>query len=114
MKWINLALSLLIVSLAQTQVLQHVEPGNWWAGMEHHQVQILLHGQEIAKYKVEVSGLTILEEIRTENPNYIFVTLETKDKVAGTYPIKLLDKKKGYQVLTEYLSFEEKKERRLK
>ncbi|TAF84343.1 MAG: alpha-amlyase, partial [Flavobacteriia bacterium] len=94
MKWINLALCLLLTSLAYTQVFKHVEPANWWVGMEHHQVQVLLHGQEIAKYKVEVSGLQILDEIRTENPNYIFVTLETKDKVAGTYPIRLMDKKK--------------------
>lgn len=94
MKWINLALCLLFTSLAYTQVFKHVEPANWWVGMEHHQVQVLLHGQDIAKYKVEVSGLQILDEIRTENPNYIFVTLETKDKVAGTYPIKLMDKKK--------------------
>lgn len=94
MKWIDLALSLLIVSLAQTQVLQHVEPANWWVGMEQHQVQVLLHGPQIAKYKVEIGGLQILEEIRTENPNYIFVTLETQDKVAGAYQIRLLDKKK--------------------
>lgn len=94
MKWINLALCLLFTFLSYAQVFKHVEPANWWVGMEHHQVQVLLHGQEIAKYKVEVSGLTILEELRTENPNYIFVTLETKDKVAGTYPIRLMDKKK--------------------
>ena len=94
MKWINLALCLLFTSLAYTQGFKHVEPSNWWVGMEHHRLQVLLHGQEIAKYKVEVSGLTILEEIRTVNPNYIFVTLETKDKVAGTYPIRLMDKKK--------------------
>lgn len=94
MKWINLSFFLLLFSLAQAQVLQHVEPGNWWVNMEHHQVQVLLHGPQISKFRVEVSGLAVLEEIRTENPNYIFVTLETKDKVAGTYPIKLLDNKK--------------------
>ncbi len=94
MKWINLSFFLLLFSFAQAQVLQHVEPGNWWVNMEHHQVQVLLHGPQISKFRVEVSGLVVLEEIRTENPNYIFVTLETKDKVAGTYPIKLLDNKK--------------------
>jgi len=94
MKWNNLFLIFLFFGAFRAQVLQHVEPANWWAGMEHHQVQVLLHGQEIAKYKVEVSGLQIIEEIRTENPNYIFLTLETAQKVAGTYPIRLIDKKK--------------------
>lgn len=94
MKWNSLFLIFLFFGAFRAQVLQHVEPANWWVGMEHHQVQVLLHGQEIAKYKVEVSGLQIIEEIRTENPNYIFLTLETAQKVAGTYPIRLMDKKK--------------------
>ena len=94
MKLNSLIIALLLCLYSQAQILQHVEPANWWVGMEHHQVQVLLHGPEIAKYKVEVGGLQILEQIRTENPNYIFVTLETKDKVAGAYQIRLLDKKK--------------------
>ncbi|MFM6946301.1 MAG: glycoside hydrolase family 13 protein [Flavobacteriales bacterium] len=94
MKWSSLFFVMMLVIQAHSQVLQHVEPSNWWVGMEHHQVQVLLHGPQIAKYKVEVSGLSILEEVRTENPNYIFITLETQGKVAGEYPIRLLDKKK--------------------
>ncbi len=94
MKWNSLLFAFSMLLICRAQVLDHVEPANWWVGMEHHQVQVLLHGTDIAKYKVEVSGLNILEEIRTENPNYIFITLETKNKVAGNYPIKLSDKKK--------------------
>jgi glycosidase len=94
MKWTSLLFVFFAISTSFAQLLQHVEPANWWVGMEHHQVQVLLHGPQISKYKVEVSGLTILEQVRTENPNYIFVTLETQNKVAGTYPIRLLDKKK--------------------
>ena len=94
MKWSSLLFVCFAISTSFAQLLQHVEPANWWVGMEHHQVQVLLHGPQISKYKVEVAGLTILEQIRTENPNYIFVTLETQNKVAGTYPIRLIDKKK--------------------
>ncbi len=94
MKWSSLFFVFMLVLQANSQVLQHVEPSNWWVDMEHHQVQVLLHGPQIAKYKVEVGGLAVLEEIRTENPNYIFLTLETKGKVAGDYPIRLFDKKK--------------------
>jgi glycosidase len=94
MKWNSLIFAFFALSTSFAQLLQHVEPANWWVGMEHHQVQVLLHGPQISKYKVEVAGLTILEQVRTDNPNYIFVTLETQNKVAGTYPIRLLDKKK--------------------
>lgn len=78
----------------QAQVLKHVEPANWWVGMEHHEVQVLLHGTNIAHFQVEVAGLPITSILKTENPNYLFVSLETQGKVAGTYPIKLMDKKK--------------------
>ena len=94
MKWNSLFFVCMLVLQASAQTLQHVEPANWWVGMEHHQVQVLLHGPQIAKYKVEVGGLPVLEEVRTENPNYIFITLETQGKVAGDYQIRLLDKKK--------------------
>ena len=94
MKWSSLFFVCMLVLQASAQTLQHVEPANWWVGMEHHQVQVLLHGPQIAKYKVEVGGLPVLEEVRTENPNYIFITLETQGKVAGDYQIRLLDKKK--------------------
>ncbi|MEN9700513.1 MAG: hypothetical protein RLZZ301_1711 [Bacteroidota bacterium] len=85
---------LLSVQVSFSQVLQHVEPANWWVGMQHHQVQVLLHGSNIAQYRVEVGGLTILGIEKTENPNYQFVTLETQGKVAGSYFIRLYDKKK--------------------
>ena len=80
--------------LAQKVKLTHVEPMNWWVGMKHHQVEILLHGDAISKYQVEVQGLPILGIVKTENPNYIFVTVETEGRNSGKYPIRLLDKGK--------------------
>ena len=85
---------LFFANAANAQLLKHVEPANWWVNMEHHEVQILLHGTNIANFQVEVAGLPMTGIVKTENPNYLFVTVETEGKVAGTYPIKLMDKKK--------------------
>jgi len=74
--------------------IQHVEPMNWWAGMKHSQIQLLLHGENIARFTVESPSFPILEIIKTENPNYMFVTIETKDRNSGKYAIRLVDKKK--------------------
>ena len=93
---------------AQKINLSHVEPGNWWVGMKHHQVQVLLHGPQIANYTPSVKGLNVLGIIKTENPNYLFITVETQDKNAGTYPIILSDKKKK-----EVARFEFKLEERI-
>jgi len=92
----------------QKMILSHVEPGNWWVGMKHHQVQVLLHGPQIANYTPSVQGLNVLGIIKTENPNYLFITVETQDKNAGTYPIILSDSKKK-----EVARFEFKLEERI-
>lgn len=77
-----------------TSLLQHVEPANWWAGMNYAEVEVLLHGKDISKFSVLVKGLDILEVKKTENPNYLFVKVNTKNKPVGSYPIQLSDGKK--------------------
>lgn len=77
-----------------TSLLQHVEPANWWAGMNYAEVEVLLHGKDISKFSVLVKGLDILEVKKTENPNYFFVKVNTKNKPVGSYPIQLSDGKK--------------------
>ncbi|AZQ45168.1 alpha-amlyase [Nonlabens ponticola] len=63
-----------------------VEPPNWWADMEHSQVEVMLYGEYMGQVDFE-SDLPIVKVRRTENPNYAFVTLETKGKGPGTYSI---------------------------
>ena len=69
--------------LSQKDVLQHVEPPNWWTNMEHHAVEVMLHGKNIANYTVSVDGLTLLGVSKTENPNYLFVTIDTRNLKAS-------------------------------
>lgn len=81
------------------QSFEHVEPMNWWANMKHSQVELLIHGKNIANFQVSVKDLTILAVKKTENPNYQFITVETKGMPVGSYPITLSD---GKKVLATY------------
>jgi glycosidase len=74
--------------------IEHIEPMNWWSGMKHSQIQLLLHGENISRFTVESPSFPIVGILKTENPNYLFVTIETKDRNAGKYPIRLIEKKK--------------------
>ncbi len=65
--------------------LTHMEPPFWWEGMQHHELEIMFHGKDISKLKVETKDFTILKTIKTENPNYIFLTIETKGVNDGIY-----------------------------
>lgn len=92
MKYIITLMGLFTFGMTHAQI-QRVEPPFWWEGMHYSQVQVLLYGKNIAQYNVE-SDLPVVNILKTENPNYLFVTVDTKDKKAGNYTISLLQKKK--------------------
>ncbi|SHH47114.1 glycoside hydrolase family 13 protein [Wenyingzhuangia marina] len=77
--------------------IQHLEPSFWWEGMKYHQVQIMVHGKNIANLSVSAKNIEILEVTKTQNPNYLFVTLETQNLTSGTYPITFKKNKKVVQ-----------------
>lgn len=83
---------------AQQYDLKRIEPRNWWTEMNYSQVQVMLYGSNISELDVVSKELTIISVTKTENPNYIFVTLETKSAVAKVYNIEL--QKKGKSKLT--------------
>lgn len=91
--------SVFLGAAQKTKKLTHVEPPNWWAGMEHHQVQLLLHGPNISEDSITIPGIEILEVLRTSNPNYLFVTIETEGKNPGPYEIEIT---KGKKIITTY------------
>mgnify|MGYP000099844657 FL=1 len=70
MKINRLLLLLLSVSLTTyAQKVKKIEPPNWWVGMNHNQVELLVYGDEIATYTPSISNEFIkLKEIKkTEN-----------------------------------------------
>lgn len=92
-----LTLIYFVYNMMNAQV-QRVEPPFWWSGMQHSKLQVLLYGKHIAQYNV-TSDLPITEVKKTENPNYLFVTLATEGKAAGKYTLTLLKGKKKVQTI---------------
>ncbi|MES2387045.1 MAG: glycoside hydrolase family 13 protein [Bacteroidota bacterium] len=64
-------------ALAAFPVVDKVEPANWWVGMKHNKVQVLMHGDGLAKAQAKLSypGVTISGTAVGDSPNYLFVTL---------------------------------------
>jgi glycosidase len=79
---------------SQKTTVQHVEPPNWWTGMQHHELEVMIHGNEIAKLEVKSPDLKVLEVHRTENVNYVFITIETALLAPGTYHFQFYNGKK--------------------
>ena len=72
--------------------IDHLEPPFWWAGMKNQQLQLLLHGKDIADLSpsIDYSGLSIIKTTRVENPNYLFIDLELNANInPGTLTVHL-------------------------
>ena len=69
-----------LISFSAFAQIDRVEPPFWYAGMNLSSVQIMFYGKNIAQYDVAVSDNVVIENIRkTENANYAFVTIDTKN-----------------------------------
>ena len=92
----NIFLLFLVLYVTQINAqLQRVEPPFWYAGMNNTELQIMFYGNNIAQNEVSVSNNIVIKNIyKTENPNYIFVTIDTKDIPASDLLFTFKHKKK--------------------
>lgn len=89
--------------------IERMEPPFWWSGMQLDTLQLMFYGNNISEYEVGVSEAGLLAGIqRTENPNYLFVSLNTKNIAPGT--IEFQFKKKGKTVFTKPYEFKERRD----
>jgi len=86
------AIALFSFSMAQ---FQRVEPAFWWKGMKNPELQILLYGKNIAQQNIELSdGIQIKDLTKVENPNYVFITINTNEINTPKFKIFLKNGKK--------------------
>jgi glycosidase len=70
----------LLASLPLFAQLQKTEPPFWYANMHNPELQIMFYGKNIAENMVSVSNKVVITNVqKTENPNYLFVTIDTKN-----------------------------------
>ena len=79
-----------VAPAARAAVVEHLEPGNWWVGMRHDRVELMVHGAGIARTtpRIDRAGVAVVDVQRTDNPNYLFVTVHVAaDAAPGVVPI---------------------------
>ncbi|HXO77032.1 MAG TPA: cyclomaltodextrinase N-terminal domain-containing protein, partial [Puia sp.] len=94
---------LLLSGLAVTAQEPKVYPTNWWVGMKHSSLQIMVHAPGIgneAAVSVVYPGVKLTEFHRVSNPNYLFVRLQlAPDVKPGTVPIRITHKQGPANIL---------------
>ncbi|MDR0830808.1 MAG: cyclomaltodextrinase N-terminal domain-containing protein [Prevotellaceae bacterium] len=93
-------ISLFFALNSSAQVVERLEPAQWWVGMYYSEVQIMLHGENIADCSVKFvdNKLKVNRIEKTDNPNYLFVYVETKNAQAGEYFLSI-EKGKNRQTM---------------
>ena len=82
-----------------TAQIDRIEPPFWYAGMNNPELQIMFYGKNIAQYETTVSNNVVIKGIvKTENPNYLFVTVDTKNVAASNLTFSF---KKGKDSFTK-------------
>lgn len=71
--------------------VDRIEPTFWWSGMHRTELQIMFYGERIARWEVESPDLTIQNVLRTENANYLFVTVDTREVLPGKYAFRFTE-----------------------
>lgn len=90
---IFLCLCLPMQVAAQDYQIKHLEPANWWVGMKYHQVELMVHGDNIGTTRVVVDypGVTLVDTVKADSQNYLFVTINiTAAAKPGKFPIRFL------------------------
>ena len=89
----TIALLLGFATPAHAVEVERIEPANWWVGMVHHRVELMVHGAGIAATapRIERPGVSVVDVQRTDNPNYLFVTVDVAaDAQPGAVAIDFL------------------------
>lgn len=67
------------MNAALNSLIQRIEPPFWFLGMHNPELQILFYGINIGQCQVTIANSSAIINVkRTENPNYLFVTINTQ------------------------------------
>ena len=82
------------LGFAQVQnfVPTHLAPSNWWVGMRHHDIEVIVHERGIASAQANIvghwRGVRIDSVAHDASPNYLYLYLHIADNAAvGDVPI---------------------------
>jgi glycosidase len=94
--WIVFALFTQTISSQKNIELNRIEPSFWWVGFENNQLQLIVHGPNIAQRipTINYEGVVLDSVDKVENPNYLFLNLTIKE-AANPGKFSIIFKSKG-------------------
>jgi len=79
----------LFFSISIVAQIKKVEPPNWWTGMKHNQLEILVYGENISQYTASIKNekVVLQKVVKGDNINYLFLIVDVSKATVGTFKI---------------------------
>jgi glycosidase len=76
---------------AQQFSIERIEPPNWWVGMKHDTVQILVYGKNLSDVELypQHGPIEIINVHKAESPNYLFIDLAISSEIKSDYNFEI-------------------------
>lgn len=104
-----------LIGISAFSQIERIEPPYWWSDMKNPQLELLIYGQNIGNYDIAISNNVKIENVtKPDNPNYQFITINTRNLQPQTLTLTVSDKGKtvetrSYDIKKRDLAAEEYK-----
>ena len=79
--------NVLTMSAAKKQVIDRIEPTDWYVGLKNPSVQLMVYGpgiRDVADVTTDYPGVRIDSLVRLDSPNYLLIYMNVRDAQPGT------------------------------
>lgn len=76
---------------AQEFSIERIEPPNWWVGMKHDTVQIMVYGKNLKDVEIypQHGPIEVINVHKAESPNYLFIDLAISPEIKTKYNFEI-------------------------
>ena len=78
---------MMTMNAAKKQVIDRIEPTDWYVGLKNPSVQLMVYGpgiRDVADVTTDYPGVRIDSLVRLDSPNYLFIYMNVRDAQPGT------------------------------
>lgn len=94
----SIAILSFFIGLSAFSQVERIEPPYWWSDMKNTQLELLVYGKSIGNYDLSISNNVAIEKVtKPKNPNYQFITIDTKNLQPQTLTLTFSEKGKTVQ-----------------
>jgi neopullulanase len=86
----------LFISLGSFAQVDRIEPPFWWSDMKNPELQLMIYGKDISKFDLKLDKGVLTNVVKTENPNYIFATVDLENVGPGSLKLNFKNGKTSF------------------